>query len=101
MESAEKEVERMTEVELIRRNIEKHPYDPLVYRDGVAVLYDGIQRGDKSLHAVNKELRKDISRVMRMCGNAGEIEQLNDTYWKSMLIDAPEDFDSFLLYLER
>ncbi|HCI84684.1 MAG TPA: hypothetical protein DHV79_08925 [Lachnospiraceae bacterium] len=91
----------MTEVELIRKNIERHPYDPQVYRDGVAILYEGIQNGNAGLHAENKELRKEISKVIRMCGNVHELEMLNDTYWKSMLIDAPVDFDSFNLYLER
>ena len=92
---------KLTEVELIRKSIELHPYDPQVYRDGVAILYEGIQNGNAGLHAENKELRKEISKVIRMCGNVHELEMLNDTYWKSMLIDAPVDFDSFNLYLER
>lgn len=89
----------MNEVELIRRNLERYPNDPRVYMDGVAILYEGIQGGRKELHAENKELRKKILASMHH-GN-GNIEQLNDIYWKSMLIDAPVDFDSFMLYLEK
>ena len=91
----------MTEIELVRRNIELHPYDFQVYQDAVAVLYDGIKNGDESLHIFNKEMRKDIARAIRMCGNLKELDHLNDTYWKSMLMDATTDFDSFMLYLER
>ena len=90
----------MTEIELIRKNIERHPYDPQVYRDGVTILYEGIQNGNASLHADNKELRKDIARLIHMCGNVHELNMLNDTYRKSLLIDAPVDFDAYCLYIE-
>lgn len=89
----------MTETEKILRYVERNPDDPVVYRDAVAILYDEIQAGDTSLHAVNKELRKKIGAAMRR--GIGNVESLNDTYWKSMLIDAPVDFDSFNLYLEK
>ena len=89
----------MNEVELIQRNIEVYPDEHRVYRDAVAVLYEGIQGGRCELHSENKKLRKDISAAMRR--GIGDIGALNDVYWKSMLIDAPVDFDSFLLYLEK
>lgn len=91
----------MNEIELIKRNLERHPDDPLVYRDALAVLYDGIQRGEK-WHGENRELRKKISGAMRnpTLSNS-QVELLNDTYWKSTLIDAPVNFDAFLMYLER
>lgn len=89
----------MTEVELIRRNLELYPNDPRMYRDALAVLYGGIQAGMSELHAENKELRKKIGAAMRR--GIGNVESLNDTYWKSMLVDAPVSFDSFMLYLEK
>ena len=89
----------MDELKLIERGIELYPDDPHMYRDAVAILYDGIQNGNTELHRYNKELRKKISATMRR--GIGDVESLSDTYWKSMLIDAPVDFDSFWLYLER
>lgn len=89
----------MTEIERIRRYVEKYPDDPRVYSDAVAILYDEIQHGHPELHAENKSLRKDIGRAIRR--GIGDLDELNDLYWKSMLIDAPVDFDSFNLYLER
>ena len=55
----------MTELELIHRSVEKHPDDPQVYRDALAILYDGIQGGRAELHAENRELRKKIGAAMR------------------------------------
>ena len=89
----------MTELELIRRSVEAHPDDYSVYRDAVAILYDGIQNGQKALHAENRELRKKIGGAMRR--GIGRADSLSDIYWKSMLIDAPVDFDAFMLYLEK
>ena len=92
----------MNEAELIRRNIELHPNDPLVYRDAVAILYDGIRNGKDGLHAENRELRKKIGVAIRNCGgNYKAIESLNDTYYKSLLADAKVDFDAYCQYIER
>lgn len=93
---------RVNEVELINRSIKRHPDDPSVYRDAVAILYDGIKHGQKELHGANKELRKQISSArIRNAQNYQVLDRLNDTYWKSCLIDAPADFDAFMLYLEK
>ena len=92
----------MTEGERIRRYIESRGDDPSAYADGVAVAYDGIMRGDEGLRAENKWIRKKISEAMRRnAGKYGILERLNDTYWKSVLIDAGVDFDAFMLYLEK
>ena len=42
----------MNEIDLIRKSIETHPSDPNVYRDAIAILYDGIQHGKVELHDV-------------------------------------------------
>lgn len=92
----------MTELERIQKYIARTPDDPIVYRDAVAVLYEEISSGLTDLHAVNKEVRRQISAAMRRnASNFGVLDRLNDTYWKSCLIDAPVDFDAFWLYLER
>ena len=89
----------MTELELVKRSLEKYPDDPRVYRDALAIFYDEIQHGSVELHAENKEMRKLIGQAMRR--GSGDLDTLNDIYWKSMLVDAPVDFDAFNLYLER
>lgn len=101
MESAEKAVDGVTELELIRRSLERHPEDPLVFHDAVAILYDGIQQGKTELHAENRELRKRISAAIRQAGSNRDVERLNDTYYKSLLVDAPVDFDAYCQYIER
>jgi predicted phage terminase large subunit-like protein len=90
----------MNEIELIRRSIAARPNDPGVYRDAVAVLYEGVQRGE-DWHAVNREIRRKISGVIRECTDRASAERLNDTYYKSLLIDAPVDFDAYCQYLEK
>ena len=91
----------MNEMELIRRSIDAHPDDPGVYRDAVAVLYDGVQKGN-DWHAENREIRKKIAGAMRNPFlSATGVERLNDTYYKSLLIDAPVDFDAYCQYIEK
>lgn len=91
----------MTELELIRRNIEKRPDEPGVYIDALAVLYDGIQHGQAKLHSVNRELRRDISAAARRANSRKTAEALNETYYQSLLIDAPVDFDAYCQYIEK
>ena len=91
----------MTELEIIKRNIELRPYDPLIYRDALAILYEGINGGNTELHAVNKELRKKISGAIRRSSDVRAIESLNDTYYKSLLADARVDFDAYCQYIEK
>ena len=92
----------MTEIEKIWMYVELHPNDPMVYRDAMALLYEGIQDGQDELHAVNKELRKKISGVIRRVGgDVRALESLNDTYYKSLLADAKVDFDAYCQYIER
>ena len=92
----------MDELKLIEKSIERHPDDPMVYRDAVAILYDEIRNGNVELHEANKELRKKISgAIRRQDGNMRAIELLNDTYYKSLLTDAKVDFDAYCQYIER
>ena len=89
----------MNEIELIRKNIDRYPDDPLIYSDALALIYDGICRGKEGYRTENRDLRKRISSAMRR--GIGDTAKLSDTYWKSVLADAPVDFDAFMLYLEK
>lgn len=91
----------MTELEMIRRSIERYPDDPRVYRDALAILYDEIQHGRKELHADNKEMRKRISSVMHKAVNVSQAQMFEDIYYKSLLVDSKVDFDAFCQYIER
>jgi len=92
----------MTEIERLRRYINARPKDPVAYSDVLALLYEEIQGGRTELHAENKALRKRIGVVMRDPGlRIADVERLNGTYWKSMLIDARVDFDAYCQYIEK
>lgn len=92
----------MTELEQVRRVLERYPDDPQAYADGVAILYEGVLSGMDGAHAENRELRKRLSGAMRRNQtNYAVLDRMNDLYWKSMLIDAPVDFDAFMMYLEK
>lgn len=53
-----------------------------------------VETGD---HATNKEVRRRASGFVRSDGNARALE----LYWKTHRFDAPDSFDSFMLYLEH
>lgn len=77
--------------------LERYGGDVRSYTDAVAVVL-GKVREDPGWHEVNREVRGRIARAMR---NGGDVERLNDLYWKSMLIDAPVDFDAYCQYIEK
>ena len=94
----------MTELERIERYIEMHPDDPLAYSDAVAVFKGHTDAGEPEWHHYNREFRKRITGAIRRLaegGGRGDLERMNDLYYKSLLIDAPVDFDAFMLYLEK
>ena len=90
----------MTEWEKIQKYIERSPDDPAVYRDAVSILNDEIRNG-QDLHGENSQLRKGIGAAVRRAGTNRDAEILNDLYYKSLLIDAPVDFDAYCQYIER
>lgn len=91
----------MTERELILKNVELHPDDPLVYKDAVAIIYGHTQAEDVAWHGFNKEFRKSIGSAIRRAKSVRAAESLNDTYYKSLLADARVDFDAYCQYIER
>lgn len=92
----------MTEIEKILRYIDRNPNDPEVYADAVAVMHGHILDGEREWHGCNREIRKRIGVVLRSgVLNVSEMERLNDTYWKSMLMSARDCFDEYCMYIER
>lgn len=76
--------------------------EPSAYEDGLAVLWEHIQGGEKQYHAYNKEFRRLITSDMRRyAADFGRLERLNEAYYRSLLMDAQVDFDCFLRYVER
>lgn len=51
----------------------------------------------KEDHSVNKRMRELLAKHMSIIGDKGKAYMV---YKKSLLFDAPDDFDSFLLYIE-
>lgn len=86
----------------VLKYVELKKNDPAAFEDGLAIIYDHIRNGDDEYHGYNKEFRKKIVAAMREDGAEwSKIERLNDGYKKSLLMDAPVDFDCFMLYLEQ
>ena len=89
----------------IKDAIERRPDDVGAYADLVDAYDNRIQAGEAEWHAENKVLRGRISAVMReMAGrgaSSGDLRRLNDAYWHSALVDAPVDFDAYMLYMEK
>lgn len=96
----------MTELEKIERYVDARPLDPAVYRDAVAIFKGHIEAGEPKWHGVNKEFRKKIAGAIKAAGDATwvpveAIDRLEETYYKSLLVDSRVDFDAFCQYIER
>ena len=93
----------MDDYERVLRYVAKTPDDPIVYEDGLAIIYDHIQKGEKEWHERNKEFRKEITGTIRRLadGDLGKLERLNEAYYQSVFMNARVDFDDFNIYLER
>lgn len=84
----------------VLRYIDQHPDDPSAYHDGLSVIYQNIQRGDGTYHDVNKAFRAKVEGAIRRSGDRQTMERLYEIYNKSLLVDAPVDFDAYMLYVE-
>lgn len=94
----------------ILRYIGNHPHEAGAYADLVNEYENTLKASETQadalgLHAKNKELRSRIALIagqMTASGaSASDLKRMNDAYWHSMLLDAPVDFDAFMLYLEK
>lgn len=81
--------------------IDKHPGDAVAYNDVLTMVYEHIKAGEKDWHGFNKEFRKKITGAIRKGYDLKTTEKLNGAYRRSLLMDARDDFDSFMLYLEQ
>jgi len=77
--------------------IEKDPSDHSAYDDLFSICRS--MEGDdfKTAHELNAKLRSQIVQAMKLSVNISKFFEL---YRKSLLFDAPYDFDSYLLYIE-
>ena len=77
--------------------IEKDPYDLVAYQY-LFELCRNMEQEDFSLaHDTNAKLRSKVTAAIKLRQNVSEFFNL---YRRSLLFDAPHDFDSYLLYLE-
>jgi len=82
--------------------IERHPRDVKAYDDAVTLMYEHVKAGEGAYHEYNRSFREAMIGAMRRMadGTVSEIESLNRTYRKSLLMDAKVDFDAYCLYIE-
>ena len=93
---------RQVEINAIRDALDKYCFDPGVYRDAFALYYEHIRNGDEEFRSENARLR-DLMQEALVGGHSftlSEISALDNVFRKSLLLDAPVDFDSFMIYLE-
>lgn len=102
----------MDELKAIEGHLAKHPNDPVMYRDMVAVFSDVLRKDGTALtwdstdgqrwYEANAQMRKEISGAIKRCsGDLRAVQSMNDTYYLSLLVDAPVNFDAYCQYLER
>lgn len=79
--------------------MQKNPTDRTAYTDLFSLCREWEVEDFKAAHAMNKKLQSMSTKRLRECG-ATEAEFYYRTYRKTLLFDAPHEFDSFLLYME-
>lgn len=94
----------------ILRYIGNHPHEAGAYADLVSEYENKLKAAETQadalgLHEKNKALRSRITLIAGQMTASGasalDLKRMNDAYWHSMLLDAPVDFDAFMLYLEK
>lgn len=92
--------------DLIRRihaAIQKEPFNADAYSDLLSVYENEIHSGHPEFHTENKAFRDRIVQAMTQGMEQkqfGFVERLGMQYQRSLLLDAPVDFDAFMLYVE-
>lgn len=77
--------------------IKKTPTDITAYEDLFALCRNIEPEDFKLAHNTNEQLRNSISKAIKEREN---VESFFELYKKTLLFDAPHNFDSYLLYLE-
>lgn len=81
----------------IKATIDRNPYEPSAYQDYFDLCRTREETDFDTAHRNNKWLRQRITRVIN---NSGKVSSFFEIYKKTLLFDAPYDFDCYLLYLE-
>lgn len=81
----------------IFEKIKKEPTEVQAYKDMFDVCREYENEDFEQAHSVNKELRWYVQAAIKQRINVSEMFEI---YKKTLLFDAPHDFDSFLLYIE-
>lgn len=83
----------------IFQKIKKSPRSFEAYNDLFTICRSMESENHKTAHNTNAELRRYIVKGLKKCRNE-DAENFYALYKKSLLFDAPHNFDSYLLYLE-
>lgn len=83
----------------IFQKIKKSPRSFEAYNDLFTICRSMESENHKTAHNTNAELRRYIVKGLKKCRNE-DVENFYALYKKSLLFDAPHNFDSYLLYLE-
>lgn len=77
--------------------IEKDPCDIVAYKDLFEICRNIEQEDFALAHETNAKLRSRVTAAIQLRQNISEFFEL---YRRSLLFDAPHNFDSYLLYME-
>lgn len=80
--------------------IERKPEDIGAYEDLFSVCQAWAQEDFKAAHRANKRLRDMCSQKMMTTVSMSKVEGFYGQWRRSLLFEAPYDFDSYLLYAE-
>lgn len=83
-------------VEKIFQKIKRYPGEAEAYDDMLSLCVDN-EKEHEAAHMLNRKLRRLLSAAIRDKVNVAELFPI---YKKSLLFDAPYDFDCYMLYLE-
>lgn len=83
--------------------LESKPDDAVAYNDVITLMYEHIRNGETEWHTENRIFRESIADAMRrnVDGSFDLMRQLNDAYYRSLLMGAQVSFDDYCLYIEK
>lgn len=85
--------------ENIRQHLERYPKDSLAYIECLSFCRQWEEENFQEAHALNKELRGMAAKQLRLA-SPSEAERFYEAWRKSLLFDAPHNFDAFMTYIE-
>lgn len=83
----------------ILRVITSRPQDQRAYADLLSLCRSWEEEDFAAAHRANEELRKLCAKQLRLA-DAGEADKFFEVWRKSLLFDAPHNFDAFMRYIE-